>query len=312
MEDVPMEKQRSKDKRLSFISCLLLSVLFLTACTSTGAKTTPTVDATLTLTPSITIQDQSVAGGTVTVADVISVGPGWVAILTDDNGKPGEILGYTAVVDGDNQGIEVSIDPLKSTPVMYASLYSDLATAGTFEPENGDTLQTVGGQPIQPIFNVTAGLPSPTVTLTPGATPTSPAIVQVFQSAALGNYLISKTGITLYYWKRDGNGVSNCTGTCLDTWQPFLTNGQPLAGDPILMTGVLGIYTLPDGRQQVTYNDHPLYFYSGDINPGDTNGQGSGGLWFVFPAGGFPTATPTITNTPEVTSTPDTTTTPAS
>ena len=39
-----------------------------------------------------------------------------------------------------------------------------------------------------------------------------------------------------------------------------------------------------DGSTQVTYDGHPLYTYSGDPAPGDTNGQGVntfGALWWV-------------------------------
>jgi predicted lipoprotein with Yx(FWY)xxD motif len=40
---------------------------------------------------------------------------------------------------------------------------------------------------------------------------------------------------------------------------------------------------------QVTYNGHPLYYYVGDTNPGDTNGEQLnqfGGLWYaVSPSG---------------------------
>ncbi|MBT8143965.1 MAG: thiol oxidoreductase, partial [Gammaproteobacteria bacterium] len=32
---------------------------------------------------------------------------------------------------------------------------------------------------------------------------------------------------------------------------------------------------------QVTYQGRPLYFYAGDANPGDTNGQGLGGVWWT-------------------------------
>jgi predicted lipoprotein with Yx(FWY)xxD motif len=41
--------------------------------------------------------------------------------------------------------------------------------------------------------------------------------------------------------------------------------------------------------KQVTYNGHPLYTFTGDTKPGQTNGQGLnqfGALWFVVNAQG--------------------------
>jgi predicted lipoprotein with Yx(FWY)xxD motif len=56
-----------------------------------------------------------------------------------------------------------------------------------------------------------------------------------------------------------------------------------------LTAGKVGTSHRPDGRTQITYNGHPLYTYSGDHKPGDTNGQGLtafGGGWFALsPAG---------------------------
>jgi predicted lipoprotein with Yx(FWY)xxD motif len=44
-----------------------------------------------------------------------------------------------------------------------------------------------------------------------------------------------------------------------------------------------------DGKPQVTYNGHPLYLFSGDQKPGDTNGEGVnafGGLWYALSSAG--------------------------
>jgi len=36
----------------------------------------------------------------------------------------------------------------------------------------------------------------------------------------------------------------------------------------------------------VTYDGHPLYYFKADSAPGDTKGQGVGGVWFEVAPGG--------------------------
>jgi predicted lipoprotein with Yx(FWY)xxD motif len=123
-----------------------------------------------------------------------------------------------------------------------------------------------------------------TVVVVPGAT-TAPIVrLRVSRNAALGSYLTDESGFTLYYYKSDSAGTSNCTGDCLQTWPGVMTSGAPIVGDDSIK-GKLGWINRPDGGMQVTYNDMPLYYYSKDNIPGDTNGQGTGGKWFVMPPG---------------------------
>jgi predicted lipoprotein with Yx(FWY)xxD motif len=53
---------------------------------------------------------------------------------------------------------------------------------------------------------------------------------------------------------------------------------------------MLGTIKRADNTTQVTYNQHPLYYYQGDSGAGQQNGQGVeafGAKWFVVnPAGG--------------------------
>ena len=48
----------------------------------------------------------------------------------------------------------------------------------------------------------------------------------------------------------------------------------------------VAVTTRADGSAQLTLGGWPLYTFSGDARPGDRNGQGSGGVWFVIGADG--------------------------
>jgi predicted lipoprotein with Yx(FWY)xxD motif len=53
---------------------------------------------------------------------------------------------------------------------------------------------------------------------------------------------------------------------------------------PGVQTSLLSTIQRSDGSTEVTYGGHPLYYYAGDSNPGDTNGQGLnqfGAGWYV-------------------------------
>lgn len=115
----------------------------------------------------------------------------------------------------------------------------------------------------------------------PGALYGGSATVNVKNNSALGNHLTATNGFTLYTFANDVGGVSNCNGDCATTWPPLLeTNPVSPAG----LGGSLTTIARADGSRQVAYNGQPLYFFSGDKNPDDTNGQGIGGVWFVAKA----------------------------
>jgi predicted lipoprotein with Yx(FWY)xxD motif len=52
---------------------------------------------------------------------------------------------------------------------------------------------------------------------------------------------------------------------------------------------LLSTITRSDGSKQVTYNGHPLYFFSGDSASGDAKGEGSNafgaGCYVLAPSG---------------------------
>jgi predicted lipoprotein with Yx(FWY)xxD motif len=91
--------------------------------------------------------------------------------------------------------------------------------------------------------------------------------------------------MTLYLLATDPSGTSTCSGGCANNWPPLTVTGGAAAGAGV-DSSLLGTTTRADGSTQVTYNGHPLYYFRGDSAPGDQNGQGSGGVWFVVSAAG--------------------------
>lgn len=95
-------------------------------------------------------------------------------------------------------------------------------------------------------------------------------------------YIIDEFDNALYLFTTDGTGLTSCTDDCASTWPPLVREVE--AGEGV-SAALLGTITRPDDAVQVTYNDHPLYYFSGD-NPGDINGHGAGDVWFLIEPGG--------------------------
>ena len=107
-------------------------------------------------------------------------------------------------------------------------------------------------------------------------------------STSLGKVLVGANGRTLYLFEKDTGGKSSCTGGCAAEWPPFTTTGKPSAGTGV-NAAMLSVTKRPDGKSQVVYAGHPLYYYATDTKAGDTNGQGLnafGAEWYVVSAGG--------------------------
>jgi predicted lipoprotein with Yx(FWY)xxD motif len=101
----------------------------------------------------------------------------------------------------------------------------------------------------------------------------------------LGPVLVDGQGFTLYRFTEDAEGVSNCSDACAEAWPPLIHEGALLVGDSLDATQ-FGTVTRPDGAVQLTVDGLPLYRFAADNEPGQTNGQGSGGVWFaVTPEG---------------------------
>jgi len=110
----------------------------------------------------------------------------------------------------------------------------------------------------------------------------------VANDAKLGQILIDGAGMTVYLFVADTGSVSTCYTSCAQIWPPVATSGAPQAGTGATAS-LLGTSKRTDGKTQVTYAGHPLYYFVNDKKAGDTTGQGVngfGGLWWVLSPSG--------------------------
>jgi predicted lipoprotein with Yx(FWY)xxD motif len=107
------------------------------------------------------------------------------------------------------------------------------------------------------------------------------------EDSSLGTILTDSDGNTLYVFFADTDGESTCYDDCAENWPALEARGELEAGDGV-DASLLGTTERTDGTQQVTYAGQPLYFFAGDQQPGDTNGQGVGDVWFVVAPDGAP------------------------
>jgi predicted lipoprotein with Yx(FWY)xxD motif len=156
----------------------------------------------------------------------------------------------------------------------------------------------VAASNIEPTYNPPPGIQEYPLATIPAsvaqeATPTSPssavigaidslipAQIEMAANSSLGNILVDSKGMTLYIFSNDMNGVTTCSGNCAVNWPLLMTVGTPMAGIGVDGTK-LGTAALPDGSTYVTYNNQPLYYFIKDAVPGDTKGEGVGGVWSV-------------------------------
>jgi len=119
---------------------VLLGALILTGCgNKKETATTATTAAAPTVTGTLSAADQSSDGKTIKVADVsISGAPGWIAIHTDLDGKPGPVVGKKAIPMGESKDVVITLDKAVTTAAFWPMLHVDAGTVGTYEFPGAD------------------------------------------------------------------------------------------------------------------------------------------------------------------------------
>ncbi len=147
----------------------------------------------------------------------------------------------------------------------------------------------------------TFGLDASAATLGARAAAPSRATVKATYNKTLKRSILTDAGgRTLYIFTEDTGGTDSlCTpqgpwGTeCPSLWPPLTSQGPPRAGKGIT-AALLTVARRRDGKRQVSYNRHPVYYwhggagYPGDVKPGDVKGQGFLEVWYVLAPDGTP------------------------
>jgi predicted lipoprotein with Yx(FWY)xxD motif len=104
----------------------------------------------------------------------------------------------------------------------------------------------------------------------------------------LGKVLRDSEGHVVYLFEKDKTTKSTCYTACATNWPPVITKGKPVAGSGVVKSK-LSTTKRKDGKMQVTYAGHPLYYFIGDKKAGQANGQGLnffGAKWYVLAKSG--------------------------
>ncbi|WP_438290059.1 SCO0930 family lipoprotein [Streptomyces sp. HUAS TT7] len=110
--------------------------------------------------------------------------------------------------------------------------------------------------------------------------------LSVRKDPKLGDVIVDARGMTVYRFTKDSAWPmkSACTGACLQKW-PVVAPVDKTNTKGIALKGFV-TFDRPDGVKQQSITCWPVYTFSGDTKPGDTNGQGVGGTWYaVSPEG---------------------------
>lgn len=124
----------------------------------------------------------------------------------------------------------------------------------------------------------------------PPRPPLTPRPTRTFESADFlitrvsdDVFLIDPNGMALYTRNNDRPGESSCYERCALRWPPVtLLPGETAAVMPARF-GAIGETVRRDGSRQVTFDNKPLYYYSGDTEAITANGMCEKGWGMITP-----------------------------
>jgi predicted lipoprotein with Yx(FWY)xxD motif len=149
------------------------------------------------------------------------------------------------------------------------------ASDPAYGPEPSDPAEAAG---VAAVTETTAAASEGTEAMTEGTA--DPNAVVGTAETHLGTILVDQEGFTLYAFLNDTAGESTCTGDCLANWPAAAVEAGDLnVGE--LDAAMFSTVENPEAGTMLKIGDWPLYRFAADAAPGDINGQGVGGVWFV-------------------------------
>jgi plastocyanin len=108
-------------------------------------------------TGSVDAADQAIVNGSITVANVTAGQDGWIVAHLDEGGKPGKVIGNTAVKQGDNKNVAIKLsEDVPAGGKLWPMLHIDAGVIGTYEFPGADVPVIVNGNIIMKQIAVTA------------------------------------------------------------------------------------------------------------------------------------------------------------
>jgi hypothetical protein len=190
-----------------------------TAGTTTAASTTQAGGAGK---PMINVVDQAISNNQVMVAEVFSVGPGWVVIHPDLSGSPDttRVLGYAPVNAGSSNNLAVPLqftNRTRVTPTLWAELHKDGGRVGVFEYPGPDVeAKYANGTAVMQSFRV-SGMQGTTgtkgITGITGTTGTQGTNLNASRNTSNVQGMTSTQGTTNTQGTANTQGISQASGT---------------------------------------------------------------------------------------------------
>jgi predicted lipoprotein with Yx(FWY)xxD motif len=127
-----------------------------------------------------------------------------------------------------------------------------------------------------------ASAPAATPATTAAASPAASMAPLTVVLSEDGESLTDEAGMALYTFDNDEEELaSTCEDTCAENWPPLLLPDGATIVPGEGVEGELVAFARADATMQVAYNGDPLYYFAGDLEAGDTNGDGINDVWHL-------------------------------